>query len=153
MPQRPPSHCADTACSPGCCHSSRLQAGVCWRARNHRGKFIYRVVEVGCIANKKFTQAHPHITLRNRMRGTSIKGTSRCSRYTSLTCLICEVLVYRVHQIISLDVEGRDGPLLPTEEWVEHELMKSSTGWVEVHKQSLVSEKICFIPRNVYGDG
>jgi hypothetical protein len=86
-----------------------------------------------------FLQAHPQLTLRIRARGVPITGTPRCSRYTSLTCLICQVLVYRVHQVVPLDIEGKDGPLLPTEDWVEEEIMKSSNGWIETHIQCLVS--------------
>lgn len=86
-----------------------------------------------------FQQAHPQVTLRSRTRGVHITGTSRCSRFISLTCLICETLVYRVHQVIPIEIEGKDGPMLPTDEWVEHEIMKSLSGWIEVHKSCLVS--------------
>ncbi|TFK43834.1 hypothetical protein BDQ12DRAFT_675634 [Crucibulum laeve] len=80
------------------------------------------------------TVTHPQLTVRIRTRGIPIPGTLRCSRFTSLSCLLCELPVYRVFQIVPVDVEGKDGPLLPTEDWVEHEILKSSTGWVEVHK-------------------
>ena len=86
-----------------------------------------------------FLQAHPHVTLRTRTRGVPIEGTSRCSRYTTLTCLICQDLVYRVYQTVPIDLEGKEGPLLPTEDWVENEIMKSPNGWVEVSYQCLVS--------------
>ncbi|KIL70399.1 hypothetical protein M378DRAFT_67776 [Amanita muscaria Koide BX008] len=85
---------------------------------------------------------HPHVTLRTRTRGLPIGGTSRCGRYTTLTCLICEVLAYRVYQIVPSDIEGKEGPLLPTEEWVENEVMKSSTGWIEPSDQCLVNEAV-----------
>lgn len=52
---------------------------------------------------------------------------------------MCQVLVYRVSQIIPVEVEGKDGPLIPTEDWVEQEVMKSTSGWIEVHKGCLVS--------------
>jgi hypothetical protein len=79
------------------------------------------------------------VTLRTRSKPVPIGDTSRCTRYTSLTCLICQVLVYRVHQVVPLDVEGKDGPLLPTNEWVEKEVLKSTTGWIEVYRNGLVS--------------
>ncbi|KAJ7591457.1 hypothetical protein C8J56DRAFT_935621 [Mycena floridula] len=77
------------------------------------------------------------LVLRNRTRGVEIAGTSRCSRYTSVTCLVCDILVYRVYQTIPVELEGRNGPLLPTEEWVEQEIMKSSSGWIELRKGCL----------------
>ncbi|KAF8638621.1 hypothetical protein AX17_002162 [Amanita inopinata Kibby_2008] len=86
--------------------------------------------------------AHPHITLRTRMRGIPIEGTSRCGRYTTLTCLICEVLVYRVYQIVPIDIEGKEGPLLPTEDWVENEIMKSSSGWIEVSNKCPMADTV-----------
>lgn len=49
-----------------------------------------------------------------------------------------------MHQTISSDVVGGEATLLPTEEWVEHEVMKSASGWIEVHKQSIVSIVLAF---------
>lgn len=86
-----------------------------------------------------FLQVHPQVTLRNRSRGVVIAGTTRCTRYTSLTCLICKILVYRVYQVVPLDIEGKDGPQLPTDEWVEEEIMKSPSGWIEIHQECRVS--------------
>ena len=63
-------------------------------------------------------------------------------RYMSLTCLICDMLVYRVVQLFPPDVESTDGPVLPTEDWVEQETLKSSTGWFELSKACLVSSSI-----------
>jgi len=85
-----------------------------------------------------FLQIHPQVTLRTRSRGVPITGTPQCTRYTSLTCLICRTLVYRVHQVVPMDIEGKEGPQLPTDDWVEQEIMKSSTGWIEVHIDCLV---------------
>jgi hypothetical protein len=53
-----------------------------------------------------------------------------------------------VHQTISSDVVGGEATLLPTEEWVEHEVMKSASGWIEVHKQSIVSIVLAFFRFN-----
>ncbi|KAF8076721.1 hypothetical protein FPV67DRAFT_1618603 [Lyophyllum atratum] len=86
--------------------------------------------------------AHPQVTVRTRTRGVPIAGTSRFSRYTTITCLLCDLLVYRVSQTYSADVEGKDGPLLPTEDWVERDILKSLSGWIEVHKDCLAGEEI-----------
>ncbi|KAJ7167642.1 hypothetical protein C8R46DRAFT_1093679 [Mycena filopes] len=81
------------------------------------------------------------VTLRIRTRG-ELTSRNRRARYTSLTCLVCQVLVYRVHQIVSLDADGRDGPLMPTEDWVEQEILKSPSGWIEVHSQCITGDAI-----------
>ena len=57
----------------------------------------------------------------------------------SLTCLICESLVYRISQVILPDVESGEGLVLPTDEWVEKEVLKSADGWIEVAQDALVS--------------
>jgi hypothetical protein len=85
-----------------------------------------------------FSQVHPQVTLRTRSRGVPIYGTSQSTRYTSLTCLLCQRLIYRVRQVVPADIEGKDGPQLPTDEWVEQDIMKSSTGWIEVYSSCLV---------------
>ncbi|KAK2465944.1 hypothetical protein APHAL10511_001585 [Amanita phalloides] len=85
---------------------------------------------------------HPHITLRTRAPCVPIEGTSRCGRYTTLTCLICDHLVYRVHQVVPIDILGREGPVLPTEDWVENEIMKSSNGWIEVGSRCLTDDAV-----------
>jgi hypothetical protein len=98
---------------------------------------------------KFFLQAHPQVTVRTRTRGVPIAGTSRYARFTTITCLVCDLLVYRVYQTYAADVEGKDGPLLPTEDWVERDVLKSLTGWIEVHKHCLVrfspGPRACFI--------
>lgn len=68
-----------------------------------------------------------------------IAGSSKQSRFLAVTCLFCNLAVYRVHQTISPDVVGNDSTLLPTEEWVEREILKTATGWIDVHKDCLVS--------------
>ncbi|KAK7062148.1 SET domain-containing protein [Favolaschia claudopus] len=93
------------------------------------------------VADEGIAVAHPQVTLRIRTRG-ELASRNRRARYTSLTCLICNVLVYRVHQIVSLDADGRDGPLMPTEDWVEQDILKSPTGWIEVHTQCLSGDAI-----------
>jgi hypothetical protein len=35
-----------------------------------------------------------------------------------------------------------EGPVLPTDEWAEHEVLQSGSGWIELAKQCLVSPLI-----------
>jgi len=72
--------------------------------------------------------------------GSPLSGINRCVRYTTLTCLLCQTLAYRVQQLVPLDVEGQEGPLLPTYDWVEQDILMSSSGWIEVHSNCLVSQ-------------
>lgn len=81
--------------------------------------------------------AHPQVTMRTRKMGSSLGDTNRCIRYTTLTCLLCQTLAYRVRQFVPLDVEGQEGPLLPTYDWVEQDILMSSCGWIEVHTECL----------------
>ncbi|KAF9567403.1 hypothetical protein CPC08DRAFT_758361 [Agrocybe pediades] len=85
---------------------------------------------------------HPQATVRLTSKPEPMHDGSKYSRFTSVTCLFCDLAIYRVHQIISLGIEGNEGILLPTEEWVERDIMKSPTGWIEVHHDSLVGESI-----------
>ncbi|KAH7887398.1 hypothetical protein F5I97DRAFT_1941864 [Phlebopus sp. FC_14] len=82
--------------------------------------------------------AHPQLTMRTRKMGPAIADSSRCIRFTTLTCLLCQTLVYRVQQVVTVDIDGQEGPLLPSLDWVEQETLKSSCGWIEVHKSCLV---------------
>ncbi|KAJ7437082.1 hypothetical protein B0H11DRAFT_2255647 [Mycena galericulata] len=93
------------------------------------------------VADEGISVIHPQVTLRIRTRAELTSGQRR-ARYTSLTCLVCQVLVYRVHQIVPLDADIRDGPLMPTEDWVEQDLLKSPSGWIEVHKDCLTGDAI-----------
>ena len=66
------------------------------------------------------------------------KDSSKIIRYLSLICLNCQSLIYRVSRPSVLNGEERPGPVIPTEEWVEKDVLKTSTGKVEVHKECLV---------------
>ena len=68
------------------------------------------------------------------------KDPSNSIRYMSLICLNCQSLVYRVSRFSTLNGEERPkpGPVIPTDEWVEKDVLKTSTGTVEVHKGCLV---------------
>ncbi|KAG5639699.1 hypothetical protein H0H81_005882 [Sphagnurus paluster] len=94
------------------------------------------------VGEEGISVTHPQVTVRTRTRGVPIAGTSRFSRYTTITCLLCDLVVYRVYQTYSADIEGKDGPLLPTEDWVERDVMKSLSGWIEVHKDCLTGDVI-----------
>lgn len=90
-------------------------------------------------------QVHTHLTLRTRKRinsshdSDSSPSSSQVLQHVSLTCLICHLLVYRVLQATPLDVDSSEGPVLPTEDWVEEEVLRSSSGWIDVSKQCIVS--------------
>ena len=85
-------------------------------------------------------QVHPHLTLRSRTHSEPQSDSDPLlHRHTSLTCLICRLSVYRVLQLIPPDLDATEGPVLPTEEWVEHQVLQSGSGWIELAKQCLVS--------------
>ncbi|KAK7470266.1 hypothetical protein VKT23_001699 [Stygiomarasmius scandens] len=86
---------------------------------------------------------YPHLTLRTRKRGPFVPDPTLCARYTSLTCLCCQVLVYRIHQIVSTNDEFnlKEGPII-TKGWAETVVLRSSSGWVEVHHDVLTGEAI-----------
>ena len=90
-------------------------------------------------------QVHPQLTLRSRTHSKPQSDSERLlRRHTSLTCLICRLPVYRVLQSIPPDMDVTEGPVLPTEEWVEHEVLQSESGWIELSKQCLVSPLVLF---------
>ncbi|KAJ3849384.1 hypothetical protein EV368DRAFT_85607 [Lentinula lateritia] len=85
---------------------------------------------------------YPHLTLRSRHRAPYIPDPTRCARYTTVTCLSCQTLVYRIHQTVLLDdeVNIREGPII-AKGWVFEEVLRSSSGWLEVStKDVLVGE-------------
>lgn len=59
-------------------------------------------------------------------------------RTVSLTCLVCKTLVYRITQAVVPGTESGEGMVLPTEDWVENEVLRSASGWIEVSKDILV---------------
>jgi hypothetical protein len=85
-------------------------------------------------------QVHPQLTLRSRTDSKAQSDSDRfLHRHTSLTCLICRLSVYRVLQLIPPDMDSTEGPVLPTEEWAEDQVLQSGSGWIEMAKQCLVS--------------
>ncbi|KAL1937721.1 hypothetical protein VTO73DRAFT_12874 [Trametes versicolor] len=88
--------------------------------------------------------AHTEVTLRSRSRPVPDPESSSgdLTRYTTVTCLVCGIPAYRVAQRITPDLVNEVGPILPTDDWVEKELLKSSSGWVEVYKGCITSTEI-----------
>lgn len=88
--------------------------------------------------------AHIQLTLRNKGPRTERKTGEKTEavRVVSLTCLVCESLVYRISQAILPDVESGEGLVLPTDEWVENEVLKSADGWIEVSQEAMVGKAI-----------
>lgn len=86
---------------------------------------------------------HSQLTLRMRSKAVpDSKDPSKSIRYMSLICLNCQSLVYRVSRFSTLNGEERPGPILPTEEWVEKDILKTSTGTIEVHKGCLTRDAV-----------
>ena len=79
--------------------------------------------------------------MRTRSKPVPDPGSpmSELSRYMIVVCLVCGAPTYRVAQRITPDLASEEGPVLPTEDWVEKELCKSSSGWIEVYHGCLVS--------------
>ena len=50
-----------------------------------------------------------------------------------MTCLVCNITVYRVLVVVPVDVEAKVGPIMPTEDWVEQDVLLSTSGWIQVH--------------------
>ena len=97
-------------------------------------------------------QAHTEVTLRSRSKAIpdSSSPTAELTRYTTVTCLVCGVLTYRVAQRITPDLSSEEGPVLPTDDWVEKEMCKSSTGWIEVYQGCLVSRPLLLLSRSTH---
>ena len=105
------------------------------------GIVIVRILPSYCFILFIFLfQVHPQLTLRSRIHSKRQSDSERLlHRHTSLTCLICRLPIYRVLQSIPPDMDVTEGPVLPTEDWVEHEVLQSESGWIELSKQCLVS--------------
>ncbi|KAI0368073.1 hypothetical protein BV20DRAFT_1054266 [Pilatotrama ljubarskyi] len=88
--------------------------------------------------------AHTEVTLRSRSKPVPDpdSASGELTRYTTVTCLICGIPTYRVSQRITPDLINEVGPILPTDDWVEKDLVKSATGWVEVYQGCLTDDEI-----------
>ncbi|KZT13055.1 uncharacterized protein LAESUDRAFT_27866 [Laetiporus sulphureus 93-53] len=85
---------------------------------------------------------HVKLTLRSRTRPVPEQHGELATRYVSLTCMLCQCLVYRVRQVVHLETDGGEGPVLPVDDWVEQDILKSATGWIEVSKGCMTGEAI-----------
>ncbi|KAH8106021.1 hypothetical protein BXZ70DRAFT_410512 [Cristinia sonorae] len=96
------------------------------------------------VGDEGIVVVHTQLTLRIRSRAKEqLRGDSTVlARYTSLKCLICRITVYRVHQVITPDVDTSEGPVTPSEEWADRELLKSISGWIEVSKDCITGHDI-----------
>ncbi|KAH9900024.1 hypothetical protein C8Q73DRAFT_343312 [Cubamyces lactineus] len=105
-------------------------------------------VEAGFVAvhvgDQGIRVAHPEVTLRSRSKPVPDPDLSsnELTRYTTVTCLVCGLPTYRVLQRITPDLISEVGPVLPTDDWVEKELVKSATGWLEVYQGCLTDDEI-----------
>lgn len=88
------------------------------------------------------------MTLRSRHRAPYIPDPTRCARYTTVTCLSCQTLVYRIHQTVLLDdeVNIREGPII-AKGWVFEEVLRSSSGWLEVSTKDVLVSFLDFMCR------
>ncbi|KAI0327749.1 hypothetical protein GY45DRAFT_1327182 [Cubamyces sp. BRFM 1775] len=96
------------------------------------------------VADQGIRVAHPEVTLRSRSKPVPDPESSsgELTRYTTVTCLVCGLPTYRVLQRITPDLISEVGPVLPTDDWVEKELVKSATGWLEVYQGCLTDDEI-----------
>lgn len=47
--------------------------------------------------------------------------------------MVCNIAVYRVAVLVPPDSEAKEGPIMPTEDWVEQDVLLSKNGWIEIH--------------------
>ncbi|TFK55461.1 hypothetical protein OE88DRAFT_1651775 [Heliocybe sulcata] len=94
------------------------------------------------VGEEGITIVHNQVTLRKRTKISKDEERSRWIRYMSLTCLLCDTLVYRVLQVVPPEAEGSEGAVLPTEGWAEIDPLKSVNGWVEIHKECLTGQAV-----------
>ncbi|KAF8138844.1 hypothetical protein EV363DRAFT_1314955 [Boletus edulis] len=94
------------------------------------------------VGDKGISIAHPQVTMRTRKIRPYMADSSRCIRFTTLTCLLCQTVAYRVQQPVASDMDLQEGPLLPSPDWVEQEVLLSSCGWIEVYKDCLLAEDV-----------
>ncbi|KAG9040255.1 hypothetical protein FRB95_000184 [Tulasnella sp. JGI-2019a] len=71
----------------------------------------------------------PHFTIRKR---THEGDANERIHYTTMTCLLCQTLAYRV-QVQNPADEGPDGPVLSASaEWSDREPLRSKDSWLQV---------------------
>ncbi|KLO18060.1 hypothetical protein SCHPADRAFT_900052 [Schizopora paradoxa] len=75
---------------------------------------------------------YSELTLRTRS-AASVDSEGQKYQTVSVKCLACDLYVYRIRTNVSSDVDAKEGPLLPSEDWAEHDILRSRTGWIEVY--------------------
>lgn len=50
-----------------------------------------------------------------------------------MQCLVCERIVYRVTTEEGDLAEAKEGPIMPGDDWVEDDVLRSKNGWIEVN--------------------
>ncbi|KAF9486735.1 hypothetical protein BDN71DRAFT_1459170 [Pleurotus eryngii] len=93
------------------------------------------------VGDKGINIAHPQLTSRVRSRGPVTNESSRSPQYISLMCLICKAYVYRINQNTPSEAD-KDAPNVAPEGWIEQEVMRSLSGWIEVQKECLTGGSI-----------
>ncbi|KAL1741039.1 hypothetical protein HDZ31DRAFT_2208, partial [Schizophyllum fasciatum] len=91
---------------------------------------------------------HPQLTLRERSRSAPLPDSPHSARYTSLACLLCQTVVYRVREVVSPENEVREGPVLPSDSWVEVDVLRSADGWIEIHKACPTQEAVALLEKS-----
>ncbi|KDQ32444.1 hypothetical protein PLEOSDRAFT_154618 [Pleurotus ostreatus PC15] len=93
------------------------------------------------VGDKGINIAHPQLTSRVRSRGPVTNESSRPPQYISLMCLICKAYIYRIYQNTPSESD-KDAPNVVPEGWIEQEVMRSLSGWIEVQKECLTGRSI-----------
>ncbi|KAI0314803.1 hypothetical protein OF83DRAFT_1135193 [Amylostereum chailletii] len=93
------------------------------------------------VGEQGITVIHSHLTLRTRTRSKQLAAAkaeqSMLRRYMVLRCLVCKTDVYRVAQVVPSEMDAPEGPVLSSDDWVELETLKSTSGWIELSKECL----------------
>jgi hypothetical protein len=142
---------ADYACK---CLNIRLSAAKTGHTSNHLttardyipvyvGEEGIQVVSIFRISSRQHTlnpdpvQIHRQLTLKSRSAAVPVDLARRRNgerlQYTSISCLVCDSEAYRIALEIAQESELKEGPVIPTDDWVECEILQSKTGWVDVY--------------------
>ncbi len=79
-----------------------------------------------------FLQLYSELTLRSRS-SAFVDSEGQKFQTVSVKCLACDISVYRIKTEVSPDMDAKEGPMLPEEDWAEHDVLRSRTGWIEVY--------------------
>lgn len=70
----------------------------------------------------------------------------KLTQHLLLWCLACKTRIYRISQEVLPGSEAREGPIMPTDDWVEQETLCSKSGWIEVY----IGSEGCLVCSFVY---